>query len=93
MLPTLFTSGPFITAGIGGAVVVGGAALVKAWQDRDLLRPRLAASIETRRRASEQRKHLNQAAAGVLRNKDLGTGENGGRFASRRRSADEVSSL
>ncbi len=93
MLPTLFASGPFIGALSVGATVVAGAVITKAWQDRDLLRPQLAARIETRRRASEQRKQLNQASVGMLRNKDLGTGENGGQFAKRRHSADEVSSL
>ncbi|WIE81181.1 hypothetical protein [Curtobacterium sp. MCSS17_016] len=93
MLPTFLLSGPVMGGFVVGSVAVVGAAAVKVWQDRDLVRPRLAASMETRRRASEQRKHLNQASAGMLRNKDLGTGDNGGQFAKRRHSADEVTSL
>ena len=94
MFPTLFATGPFMaTMAVGGAVVVGSAA-VKAWQDRDLIRPKLAARAEVRRRADEQRRVLNQGAAtGMLRNKDLGTGVNGGQFAGRKHAADEVNSL
>jgi hypothetical protein len=93
MLPTFLASGPFVGGLTVGATALVGAAAIKVWQDRDLLRPQLAARMDTRRRASEQRKHLNQASAGMLRNKDLGTGENGGQFAKRRHSADEVTSL
>ena len=93
MLSTFLASGPVVGGAVVGCAAVATAAAAKLWQDRDLLRPQLAARMETRRRASEQRKHLNQASAGMLRNKDLGTGENGGQFAKRRHAADEVTSL
>ena len=85
----LFASGPFAAGAVVGAIGVAGAVVVKGWQDRDMIRPRLAARSETRKRAAEQRRVLNQAApAGAQSRWAAGTGK-GGQFAGHSRSESD----
>ncbi|WIB65336.1 hypothetical protein [Curtobacterium sp. MCBD17_040] len=87
MFDALLHNGPVLGGLTVGSVGVLAGVVAKAWQDRDLGRARFADRSETRRRANEQRQVLNRAAdATRLREKDLGTGVNGGRFAKHTRS-------
>lgn len=89
MFASILTSGPAIAAAVSGAVALGGAMVTKLWQDRDLIRPRLAARAEVRQRAAEQRRVLNQASPAVQGRWAAGTGK-GGQFAQHSRTESDT---